>query len=298
MLPGIVVDQYDDVLSVEAYSLAMFQRSQAIAERLTAISGAKHYLIRTSPQSEDQEGFDAPPVFSEKVSRSVTIQEYGTRFRVGFAEGHKTGFFCDQRDNRKRVSEFCRDRSVADICCYTGGFAIQACVAGKASSVTAVDLDETALTLAKSNANLNQARIRFVHADAFAWMRDMVRNERRFDVVILDPPKLIRSRSEVEEGRRAHFDLNRLAMQLVEPGGLMVSFCCSGLLPRDEFEKLICSAARQAGPPKEGAALDDLSQRTPREVQIFDRTGAGPDHPIATNFPESDYLKAVWMRLL
>ncbi len=296
-LPGIVVDQYANVLSLEAFSLAMFQRAEALAEKLLSLTDAEHVVIRTSPHSETQEGFDAPVIASPNTPDAVTIQEYGTRFRIRFDEGHKTGFFCDQRENRRKLTEFTAGRSVADVCCYTGGFAIQAAKLGKASEVTAIDLDETALALAKSNANLNQARVRCVHADAFAWMRDMVRNGKQFDVLVLDPPKLIRSRAELEEGRRAHFDLNRLAMQLVKPGGIMATFTCAGLLSREEFEKLVCSAARQAGPPEAGAASEENARRTPRDVQIFDRTGAGPDHPTATNCPESDYLKALWLRL-
>lgn len=293
-LPGLVADRYANVLSIEAFSLPMFQRAEALAARLRGmIDQVEHVVIRTGPHSESQEGFDAPVIVSPGTPDSVVIQEYGTRFRIRFDEGHKTGFFCDQRENRRRLTELTPGRSVADICCYTGGFAVQAATLGRAGDVTAVDLDETALSLARSNAHLNQARVRCVHADAFSWMRDMVRNGRQFDVLVLDPPKLIHSRSELEEGRRAHFDLNRLAMQLVSPGGILVTFTCAGLLSREEFEKLVCAAARQAGPPMPGAE----DRRMPRDAQIFERTGAGPDHPTATNCPESDYLKALWLRL-
>ena len=112
----------------------------------------------------------------------MTIREYGTRFRVRFAGGHKTGFFCDQRENRKRLAEFCEGRTVLDLCCYTGGFAVQAKCLGKAADVTGVDLDEEPLKLARENANLNQARVRFVQDDAFAYMREMLRLDRRYDV--------------------------------------------------------------------------------------------------------------------
>jgi len=128
----------------------------------------------------------------------------------------------------------------------------------------------------------------------------MVRNGRQFDVVVLDPPKLIRSRDEYEEGRRTHFDFNRLAMQIVRPGGLLVTFTCSGLLGWEEFQKLVRAAARQAGPPDSGDSdrEDDSSRRLSREIQIFDRTGAGADHPVAGSCPESEYLKALWVRVL
>lgn len=297
-LPGLVVDRYDDVLSVEAFSLAIFQRVEAITERLAKIAGTKHTIIRTSPSSESQEGYTAESLTSAELPGTVNVHEFGTRFRVAFEGGHKTGFFCDQRDNRRRLALECGGKSVVDLCSYTGGFAVQAKKLGKAAEVIGVELDRQPLELAKTNANLNQARINFVCADIFPWMRDMIRNERQFDVVVLDPPKLIRSREELEDGTRIHFDMNRLAMQLVRPGGLMVSFTCSGLLGRAEFDRLICSAARQAGDPLPGESPEsEFRRRGPRDVQIIDRTGPGGDHPIATSCPESDYLKATWMRL-
>jgi 23S rRNA (cytosine1962-C5)-methyltransferase len=152
--------------------------------------------------------------------------------------------------------------------------------------------------LARENANLNQVRIKFAQADAFSYIRDMLAGGRRFDVVVLDPPKLIRSRAELEEGTKKHFDLNRLAMRLVAPGGIMVSCTCAGLLPRDEFVRLLCAAARQAGPEISAATADRYAQHAPRQVQILAQTGAAADHPVATNCPESEYLSAVWMRLL
>ena len=298
LLSGFVADQYADVISVEAFSLGMFQRAESLAKRLCELRGAKHWLVRTSPHSETQEGFDAEPLRSESLPNSVTVQEFGTRFKVRFEGGHKTGFFCDQRDNRKRLAGFCEGKSVLDLCCYTGGFAIQAKVLGKAADVTGVEIDEQPLELAKENANLNQARINFVKADAFAYMRDMLQNGRQYDVVVLDPPKLIRTRSEIEDGTRLHFDFNRLAMRLVKPGGLFMTCSCAGLLSHEEFNKLLCSAARQAGPPEPGSENTERPRHLPRQMQIIERTGAGGDHPISGNCPESEYLKAVWMRML
>lgn len=292
---GLVVDRYGDTLSAEAYSLAMYQRVEAILERLAAKCGTKHWRVRTAPQVHGQEGFVGPEATgSPEAPDRVTVQEFGTRFRVEFAGGHKTGFFCDQRDNRRRLAEFCRDRSVLDICCYTGGFAIQAKKLGQAREVTAIDLDEVPLELAKENANLNQARINFVHADAYAYMRDMVRNGRQYEVVILDPPKLIRNRRELEAGTRAHFDLNRLAMQLVAPGGLLLTCSCSGLLDEPTFLRLLHSAAQKAVP--QGTEVDLL--KPGRSLQILEKTGAAADHPVPTTCPESEYLRAVWLRVL
>lgn len=294
-LPGLVVDKLGDVLSAECFAAGMYQRGEAILQRLAALMGAKHTLVRCGPATLSQEGFEGPPLASNGLPPRVTIQEFGTRFRVDFAGGHKTGFFCDQRDNRRMLASLCRDRTVLDLCCYSGGFAIQAKKLGGASEVTGVDLDEQPLALARENANLNQVRVRFVQADAFAYMRDMLANGRKFDVVVLDPPKLIRNRAELEEGTRKHFDLNRLAMQLVAPGGLMVTCTCAGLLSPDEFLRLIYAGVRQAGPEISGSSPP---RRAARTCQILYKTGAAPDHPVVTHCLETEYLQAVWMRLI
>jgi 23S rRNA (cytosine1962-C5)-methyltransferase len=194
------------------------------------------------------------------------------------------------------LADFCRGKSVLDVCCYTGGFAVQAKVLGQAAEVMGVDLDETPLALAKENANLNQARVKFVQADAFSLMRDLVRNGRTFDVVVLDPPKLIRTREEIEEGTRKHFDLNRLAMRLVKPGGLLLSCSCAGLLPESEFVKLLAAAARQAGEELPGGD-PERPRHAARTLQILAKTGAAADHPVASHAMETEYLKAVWMVL-
>jgi 23S rRNA (cytosine1962-C5)-methyltransferase len=294
-LSGLVVDRLGDTLSVETFGLGMFQRAEELLRRLGPLCGTRHTLVQVGPQVHGQEGFMAEPIASPHLPPKVTITEYGTRFRVVFAEGHKTGFFCDQRDNRQQLAKFCAGRSVLDLCCYTGGFAIQAKRLGQAAEVTGVDLDEQPLLLARENANLNQARVNFVQADAFAYMRDMVQNGRQYDVVVLDPPKLIRSRRELEEGSRKHFDLNRLAMQLVRPGGLLLSCSCAGLLPEEEFLRLLFSAARQANPQTPADQPTPGPRGPGRTVQVIARTGAAADHPVAANCPETEYLKAVWM---
>jgi 23S rRNA (cytosine1962-C5)-methyltransferase len=280
-LSGLVVDRLGDVLSAEAFSLGMYQRAGAILERLALLCGTRHTLLRPSPQFLSQEGYQPPDVPSPELPEQVTVREFGTRFHVRFASGHKTGFFCDQRDNRKRLADFCEDRTVLDLCCYTGGFAVQAKRLGKAKEVTGVDLDKEPLRLARENARLNQARIRFIEADVFNYMRDLLQAGRQFDVVVLDPPKLIRSRMEIEEGKHKHFDLNRLAMRLVKPGGLMLSCTCSGLLSEADFLRLLHAASSQRG-----------------NMQILARSGAAPDHPIASGVPETEYLKSAWMRMV
>jgi len=296
-LSGLVVDRYADVLSAEVFSLGMYQRAEAILAQLAVQCGTRHTLVRPSPQFLSQEGYRPPPLESPELPEQVTIQEHGTRFRVRFAGAHKTGFFCDQRENRKRLAELCAGRSVLDLCCYTGGFAVQAKRLGAAAEVTGVDLDEEPLRLARENANLNQVRVRFVEADVFLYMREMLQQGRQYDIVVLDPPKLIRTRAELDEGTRKHFDLNRLAMRLVRPGGLLLSCTCSGLLAESEFLRLLSAASYQAGPVVEEATAERSERHASRPMQILARTGAAPDHPVAAGVPESEYLKAVWMRL-
>ena len=295
--PGLVVDKLGDVLSAEVFSLGMYQRAMEIVSRLAALLGTKHILIRPAPYSLSQEGWEAPGYASEELPSRTTIQEFGTRFRVQFNTGHKTGFFCDQRDNRRQLAAFCAGKSVLDLCCYTGGFAVQAKKLGNAAEVIGVDLDENSIAIAKENANLNQARVRFIHSDAFNYMRDMLAAGRQFDVVVLDPPKLIRSRAELEEGTRKHFSLNRLAMQLVAPGGLLLTCTCAGLLSAADFTNLVCTASRQCGRLLEPATEERPEKRGARVAQIVAKTGAAADHPIAAQCPETEYLQAIWLRL-
>ena len=295
-LPGLVVDRFGDVLSAEVFSLGMFQRCEQILARLAALCDTRHTVIRTSPHILSQEAFESDAKKSADCPASIVVQEYETRFRIQLDdESHKTGFFCDQRENRRQLSEFCRGRSVLDLCCYSGGFSIQAKRLGQAAEVIGVDLDERPLQTARENANLNSVQVRFIQADVFPYMRDMLRAGRQFDVIVLDPPKLIRSRAEIEEGTRKHFDLNRLAMQLLRPGGVMLSCTCAGLLPQENFLRLLYSAARQAGPPVDG--LPDSRWRQPRHLRVLAKTGAAADHPIAGSCPETEYLHAVWMTL-
>lgn len=296
-LPGLVIDRFGDVLSAEGFSLGMYLRGQAILDRLALIMGTKHTIVQPSPKFANQEGTAAPTVMSYDCPKEVVVQEFGTRFKVRFEGGHKTGFFCDQRDNRKKLAEFCAGKSVLDLCCYTGGFAVQAMKLGNASEAVGVDLDEKPLAIAKENANLNQVRAKFVQSDAFNYMRDLIAIGKQFDVVVLDPPKLIRNRMEIEEGTRRHFDLNRLAMRLVKPGGLMLSCTCAGLLPEPEFTKLLCSAARQGGPQISPGIDGKGARHAARPMQIIAKTGAASCHPVGGDAPETEYLSAVWMVL-
>lgn len=293
-LSGIVIDRFGDVLSAETFGLGMYQRASLLMPMLARQMGLPHWLVQTSPQFLSQEGCEPPSLASEGCPTQVVISEHGTRFRIRFEGGHKTGFFCDQRENRRKLAEFCGGKSVLDLCCYTGGFSVQAKTLGKADDITGVDLDEEPLKLARENANLNQVRAKFVQADAFNYMREMLRNGKQYDVVILDPPKLIRTRVEIEEGTRKHFAMNRLAMRLVKPGGLLLSCTCAGLLPESEFLQLLVSASKSQGEDLDPHGSSKIISQS-RTLQIIARTGAAPDHPVISTCMETDYLKAVWM---
>ncbi len=280
-LSGLIVDRFDDVLSVEVFSLGMYQRIGPILEILAEAAGTKHYRVHVDERIALAEDFPGRPVASSDLPQRVTIVENGVRYRVHFEGGHKTGFFCDQRENRLRLAGYCKDRSVLDVCCYTGGFGVYAAVKGGAREVTCVDLDEKAIALARENANANQVRPTLVHADAFGYMRQMITNGRSYGALVLDPPKLIPGRLDIASGKRKYFDLNVLAMGLVEPGGMLLTCSCSGLLPPEEFLYLLRAAARKAG----------------RSAQVLAVTGASPDHPVGLDALEGAYLKAVWLRM-
>ena len=279
-IPGLVADRYGDLIAIEAFTLAMYQRSEALAQLLCEELGVKQWVVHPGPRTLEQEGFSADAFGAQGVRDRIVVEEHGLKFEVDLAGGHKTGFFCDQRDNRDQLVQFCRGKRVLDLCCYSGGFSISAKVRGQAQDVIGVDLDEKAVEQARRNSRLNRENIKFVHADAFPWLRDAIRNGKKFDVVVVDPPRFISSQEEIEEGRSRYFDLNRLAMQVVAPGGLVVTCSCSGLLGVEDFSRLMIGAI----PPG-------------RSGQILYRTGAGPDHPVASNCSETEYLKALWMRV-
>jgi len=316
-LSGLIVERYADCLVFEFFSLGMFQRREMLAAMLTDSLGAAASLdrpgragptwrvaFRADRQIEQLEGFstideerlpasrpehsdshDGPTASSSgpgsRAPGHIVIREHGIRYRVDVAAGHKTGFFCDQRDNRRRFAALCGDAAVLDLCCYTGGFGLCARLLGGARSVTSVDLDEAALAVARENVNLNNTRIDLVHSDVFIYLRQMIANGRRFDAVVLDPPKLALTRDDIHDAVRRYHDLNSLAMQVVRPGGILLTCSCSGLVSREVFLDGVQRAGHSAR----------------RTLQLFDQTGAAPDHPIMLNCPESAYLKALWFRV-
>ncbi len=290
-LGGLVVERYGDCLVAELFALGMQRRASWFLNRLAGVLGpptrldrpqqaaaAWQIVLRADDRAAELEGFRiaaAPPL-------KTTVQEHGVRYHVDLTGGHKTGFFCDQRDNRRQFAAWCRDATVLDCCCYTGGFGLCARVLGGAGEVTSVDLDEQALELARANAHLNQVRIQHVHGDAFQYLRQMRLNSRCYDAVVLDPPKFAPTRRDVDDAIHKYGDLNTLACQVVRPGGLLLTCSCSGAVPPHVFLDTVRRSAQRAG----------------RRLQQLGASGAAADHPVADNCPETAYLKALWFRVL
>ncbi len=277
-LSGLVVDRFGASMVMEFFAAGMYRFRSAIESALATDFPDSRFYWFAEEHVQKQESFDcrAP----EPPPPSV-ITEHGVKFRVAPGSKHKTGFFLDQRDNRRRLASFCKGKRVLDLCCNTGGFAVHAKVLGEADEVVGVDLDEQALALARQNAGLNQTRIRFVQADLFAWLRDIIGTGQRFDVVVLDPAKQTRDREEVEYALKRYLDMNRLAMQAVSPGGIFLTCSCTGLVNEYDFLDTIRRAAWQAG----------------RTAQVLAVAGAGSDHPFFLHAPEGRYLKAVFCRV-
>ena len=278
-LSGLVADRFGNTVVVEFFAAGMYRFRQTILNVLTDhFPGCRTYWFAEEHVGK-QESID---VRAPEPPPADLIAEHGLKFRVAPGGKHKTGFFLDQRDNRKLLSEFCGGKRVLDLCCNSGGFSVYAKTLGGAGEVVGVDLDESAIELAKGNADLNRARVRFVQADLFAWLRDVLPNGERFDVVVLDPAKMTRDREAVDQALRKYLDMNRLALQAVAPGGVFLTCSCTGLVGEADFLEMLRRAAWQAG----------------RAVQVFKLSGAAPDHPFLAHVPEGRYLKAAFCRVL
>lgn len=277
-LSGLVIDRFGDLLVIEYFSSGMYRLHKVIESALRRFFPSATIYFFAEEHVQKQESID---IRSPKVPEPTVIEEHGLKFQVAPGSKHKTGFFCDQRDNRKLLAELNRGGRVLDICCNSGGFAVYAKALGGASEVTGLDLDEEVIELAKKNGAMNNAQIKFVHADLFPWTREASSRKQTWDTVILDPAKQTRSKEDVPNALKKYCDMNRQALSVVKSGGLFVTFSCTGLVSEDEFLESIRRGAFQAQ----------------RQVQIFKITGAAGDHPHLVNVPESRYLKAVWAKV-
>ena len=277
-LPGITVDIYKDQIALEFYSLGMYRLWPNIEAAFKKHFPTATFHHRATAYTQEMEGFNIKP--EPGPSRKTRVTENGVHFEVDLKAGYKTGFFCDQRENRLYASTFAAGKTMIDLCSYTGGFGIHAAKAG-ATGVTCVELDPEASEQSKRNANINKVKIDTACADAFTYMRQMLELRRKYGLVVLDPYKLVSNREERDKGIFKYRDFNRIALNLVEPGGVFVTCSCSGMVSMDEFSFIVRGAASNSG----------------RRVQIFKKTGAGPDHPVAADYPEGEYLKCIWARV-
>ena len=277
-LSGLGVDRFGETIVVEFFSAGMFRFRQIIQDVLATHFPDSQFYWFAEEHVQKQESFDCHAM--EPPPPSV-ITEHGMRFRVSPGSKHKTGFFVDQRDNRTALARFCAGKRVLDLCCNTGGFSVYAKALGQAEEGVGGDLDEQVIALAKQNANLNQAKIRFVQGDLFTWLRDILPSGQRFDVVVLDPSKQTRDREEIDFALKRYFDMNKLALQAVAPGGIFLTCSCTGLISEEMFLETLRRSAWQAG----------------RSLQILRVAGAGADHPHMVHVPEGRYLKAVFCRV-
>ena len=281
-LSGLVVDRLGEALVCEYHALGFFRWRAEIARVLGRIHPGFAIHHRVPPAAARSERIDARELDPTSETDEVWIHENGLAFPVAPAGGHKTGWFCDQRENRVAIGALASGRTVLDLCCNTGGFALHAARAG-ARSVRGVDLDEKALERARRAATANELDVDFVHEDAFDHLRALNAGgeSARAELVVLDPHKLAPTRADLEAGKRKYLDLNALALGAVRPGGLLATFSCSGALELEGFLGIVFAAARRAG----------------RELRLLSILEAGPDHPQRPDWPRSRYLKGALVAL-
>jgi 23S rRNA (cytosine1962-C5)-methyltransferase len=280
-LPGLVVDRYGQVLVAQFLSAGAEYWKEMLADLLLAETGLSVLYERSDADVRELEGLPARVglLRGEMAAQPFVITENGLKFQVNVAEGHKTGFYLDQRENRLRVRQLAAGREVLDCFCYTGGFTVNA-LAGGATSVLSVDASAAALSLCRENVALNHLpadRHDTLEGDVFHILRRFRDEGRRFDLIILDPPKFAPTAAQAEKAARGYKDINLLAFKLLRPGGVLVTFSCSGGVDAALFQKIVASAALDAGV----------------EAQILAHLHQSLDHPVALTFPEGTYLKGL-----
>jgi 23S rRNA (cytosine1962-C5)-methyltransferase len=282
-LPGVIADRYGDTAVVQTLSAGAERWRDAIADGISSLPGIERVWERSDADVRELEGLKprsgllrGSPLPPERV-----IHEHGLTFTVEIDAGHKTGFYLDQRDNRLRLRKLAHGKDVLDCFSYTGGFAINALYGG-AASVLAVDSSGLALALARANVKLNALpEAEYLEADVFQSLRRLRDQARNFDVIVLDPPKFAPTAAHAEKASRAYKDINLLAFKLLRPGGFLMTFSCSGGVSADLFQKIVAGAALDAGV----------------DARIETWLHAAADHPVALNFPESEYLKGLLCRV-
>ncbi|HEX8749587.1 MAG TPA: class I SAM-dependent rRNA methyltransferase [Nitrospira sp.] len=283
-LPGLIVDRYDDVLVMQTLSAGMDRRIDLLADILCKETGLSKVYLRNDAKSRSLEGLAASTGFLRgNGATTVEVHEGAARFRVDIAHGQKTGWFCDQRENRLLAARLATGAEVLEVFCHTGAFGIQAALAG-AKSVEGLDVSEEALALARIHAQLNevQNRCSYRAADAFQEMRHLHRAGRQFDLVLLDPPAFARSKQAVPRALAGYKDVNLLGIRLTRPEGIVVTSSCSHHVSDNDLWKAIGRAA----------------QDTKRQVRLLEQRGQASDHPILASMPETRYLKCFILQVL
>jgi 23S rRNA (cytosine1962-C5)-methyltransferase len=280
-LPGLIVDQYDSTLVVQFLTCGADYWRESIVNQLVEITDCQQIYERSDVEIRQLEGLERRKgcLIGDCAQNPVEIEENGIRYKVDFVDGQKTGFFLDQRDNRSIVQELSGGKSVLDCFAYTGGFTISA-LKGGAKDSTVVEESSTALQMLKENLVLNRIapeKVEYLQADVFKMLRKFRDSSRTFDLIVLDPPKFAPTAAHAQKAARGYKDINLLALKLLNPGGQLVTFSCSGGVSAELFQQIIAGAALDAGV----------------EGKIIGRMGPGIDHPVALNFPEGAYLKGL-----
>lgn len=280
-LPGLVVDKYDDYLVCQFLSAGAEFWKKEIVEILISHFNPTGIFERSDVEVREKEGLQQSKgnLYGKEPEEYIEIIENGNKFLVDANLGHKTGFYLDQRDNRKILEQFSSGKEILNCFSYTGGFSVYAINAG-ARKVINVDSSAESLTLAEKNLALNDidsSRYENIHDDVFKYLRKLRDTDKQFDVIILDPPKFAESVSQIEKAARGYKDINLLALKLLKKNGELFSFSCSGHIVPDLFKKIIADAAAD----------------TDREVHILKYLTQSPDHSMLTNFPEGLYLKGL-----
>ncbi|MFN7196115.1 MAG: class I SAM-dependent rRNA methyltransferase [Hylemonella sp.] len=282
-LPGLIVDRYGDTLVAQFLGAGVERWKSELADALLAETGLQRLYERSDTSTRELEGLPATSGWLRgQGPTEQVLQEHGWQLALDIARGHKTGFYLDQRDNRKRVADDAarlRFQHVLNCSRYTGGFPVAA-RAGGAGQVISIDSSAAALELARANVARNgfdAQRAEFLDADVNASLRRFIQEGRRFDAIVLDPPKLAPTVAHAERAARAYKDINRLAFRLLAPGGVLYTFSCSGGISADLFHKIVAAAGLEAG-------VDGYIQA---------RLGGAPDHPMTIAFPEGEYLKGL-----
>jgi 23S rRNA (cytosine1962-C5)-methyltransferase len=283
-LPGLIVDRYDDVLVMQTLSSGMDRRKEMLADLLRAETGISRVYLRNDAKSRMLEGLKPVTGFLRgSGSTTIQVQEGPGRFLVDIAQGQKTGWFCDQRENRLAAARFTHGKSVLEVFCHTGAFGIQAALAG-ARSVEGVDVSHDALVMAREHARLNgvHERCSYRSADAFEEMRRLVQLRQQYDVVFLDPPAFARSKQAIPRALAGYKDINLLGIRLTKPEGILITSSCSHHLSETDLWKVIGRAAQDAK----------------RTVRLLEQRGQASDHPVLAAMPETRYLKCFSVQVL